>query len=148
MVPSWTTTSNPVPSLSSLPPPPPLSSGPEPVTMNESTTPSPLVDDHIVAPSSPPHMRDLIEIMVRAAPIVAPSSNGTPAIVSIHPMVTRQRDGTCPPIVMIATKHPLPASLLASHDSLPMEPTCFSTANKDPEWRNVKCIEFNALLRN
>uniref|UniRef100_A0A2N9HWG7 Reverse transcriptase Ty1/copia-type domain-containing protein n=1 Tax=Fagus sylvatica TaxID=28930 RepID=A0A2N9HWG7_FAGSY len=48
------------------------------------------------------------------------------------------------------TRYPLPKALLAATASASLlpEPTCFTTASKDPNWRNAMNVEFDALLKN
>ena len=55
-------------------------------------------------------------------------------------MITRSKNGISKPKALISTKHPLPPQ--------DIEPTCFTTANKDPKWRNAMVEEINALLKN
>uniref|UniRef100_A0A2N9GZ91 Reverse transcriptase Ty1/copia-type domain-containing protein n=1 Tax=Fagus sylvatica TaxID=28930 RepID=A0A2N9GZ91_FAGSY len=48
------------------------------------------------------------------------------------------------------TRYPLPKALIATTASAtsPPEPTCFTTASKDPNWRRAMNVEFDALLKN
>ena len=56
-------------------------------------------------------------------------------------MITRSKNGIFKPKAHIATKHPLPTDDL-------VEPSCFSQANKDPNWRDAMSQEISALLKN
>jgi hypothetical protein len=69
-----------------------------------------------------------------------------------HHMLTRSKNLIFKPKIPTdgTTRYPLPKALLAataSASSLP-EPTCFTTASKDPNWRNAMNVEFDALLKN
>nr|XP_016489332.1 PREDICTED: uncharacterized protein LOC107809250 [Nicotiana tabacum] len=71
-----------------------------------------------------------------------PSNSSTSSLPSSsHSMITRS---------MVGTHKPNPKyALLTSHlESLPIEPTCFSSAIKDHKWRDAIVEEFNALLKN
>ena len=46
----------------------------------------------------------------------------------------------------VSTRYPLPRALIASSNFV--EPSSFTQAVKDPNWRVVMAIEFDALLRN
>ncbi|CAN1840048.1 Retrovirus-related Pol polyprotein from transposon RE1 [Linum perenne] len=54
-----------------------------------------------------------------------------------HPMVTRRQTGSLKPKTYSAH----------TQDST-LEPTCFTVANKQPEWRTAMQDEFNALIHN
>ena len=56
-------------------------------------------------------------------------------------MITRGKDEVFKPKVLLATKHPL-------HYSDIPEPTSFSEANKDLNWRNAVCQEITVPHRN
>ena len=59
-------------------------------------------------------------------------SQGPAAVTSMHPMVTRIKDGTSKPKLFSATRHPI---LAMSAITSATEPTCFSIAVKSPEWQ-------------
>uniref|UniRef100_A0A2N9J2H1 Reverse transcriptase Ty1/copia-type domain-containing protein n=1 Tax=Fagus sylvatica TaxID=28930 RepID=A0A2N9J2H1_FAGSY len=44
--------------------------------------------------------------------------------------------------------YPIPRALLAAVDSAIIEPTCYTTVVKVPEWRTAMNLEFDALLKN
>jgi hypothetical protein len=67
-------------------------------------------------------------------------------------MLTRSKNNITKPNIPTdgTIRYPLPKALLAITDpisSIP-EPTCFTTASKDPQWRKAMNIEFEALLKN
>lgn len=47
-----------------------------------------------------------------------------------------------------STKYPLPQALLSYTTGDEQEPSCFTAANKLPQWRHAMVDEINALLRN
>ncbi|PKU87463.1 Retrovirus-related Pol polyprotein from transposon TNT 1-94 [Dendrobium catenatum] len=51
-----------------------------------------------------------------------------------HPMITRAKTGNLKPRILLDLSHTLQSS-----------PTCFSIANKDPNWRSAMSAEFRAL---
>ena len=56
-------------------------------------------------------------------------------------MVTRAKDGIYKPKAHLSTRYPFEC------DSK-IEPTCYSQAQKDPQWRSAMVDEFNASVRN
>uniref|UniRef100_A0A2N9FTY6 Reverse transcriptase Ty1/copia-type domain-containing protein n=1 Tax=Fagus sylvatica TaxID=28930 RepID=A0A2N9FTY6_FAGSY len=67
-------------------------------------------------------------------------------------MLTRSKNNITKPNIPTdgTVRYPLPKALLTTTDpisSIP-EPTCFTTASKDPQWRKAMNIEFEALLKN
>lgn len=117
--------------------------GPHPSTLstgslayNESSTQN--------ANRSVPAQMDSLQPSSNDLPIarVHDSSDPTPH----HHMITRSKDGTRKPKVFLSIKHPIDPIEFSSYQET--EPTCFTTANKDPKWRQAMCDEFNALLRN
>jgi hypothetical protein len=94
-----------------------------------SQTPSPLSDS---SPNPIPHLENSPQITQ-----------------SLHPMITRARNNiTKPKQPMDGTvRYPIPRALLAESSS-PIEPTCYSSAMKDPNWRKAMNVEFDALLQN
>lgn len=57
-------------------------------------------------------------------------------------MITRAKDGTFKHKILTANKYHVPI------EHVDVEPTCFSEAHKDPQWRTVICTEINALIHN
>jgi hypothetical protein len=117
-------------------PSPETSPYPSPNTATESPNPS----SSIPSPTSEP------------APPPLPSSTRIPPHTSTHPMLTRSRNNITKPNIPTdgTIRYPLPKALLATTNrisSIP-EPTCFTTASKDPQWRKAMNIEFEALLKN
>jgi hypothetical protein len=56
-------------------------------------------------------------------------------------MVTHSRAHASSHPTLLTTKHPLPSPSLA-------EPTSFTSANKQPEWREAISHELNNLVKN
>uniref|UniRef100_A0A2N9FSQ2 Uncharacterized protein n=1 Tax=Fagus sylvatica TaxID=28930 RepID=A0A2N9FSQ2_FAGSY len=69
---------------------------------------------------------------------------------SQHPMTTRSRANISKPKQMFPglIKYPLPKALLAVHETSLHEPSCFTEASKQPQWRSAMNTEFTALLNN
>uniref|UniRef100_A0A2N9ISY4 Reverse transcriptase Ty1/copia-type domain-containing protein n=1 Tax=Fagus sylvatica TaxID=28930 RepID=A0A2N9ISY4_FAGSY len=69
---------------------------------------------------------------------------------SQHPMTTRSRANISKPKQMFPglIKYPLPKALLAVHETPFHEPSCFTEASKQPQWRSAMNTEFTALLDN
>ncbi|KAF3648309.1 hypothetical protein FXO38_03290 [Capsicum annuum] len=57
-------------------------------------------------------------------------------------MVTRLKAKSSTLQANTTTKYPLPPS------NLPLEPTCFTQANKDSNWRQAMLDEYNVLIQN
>ncbi len=66
---------------------------------------------------------------------------------SHHLIVTRSKDGTRRPYVLLSTVHALPEALSVTV-IMPTKPTCYSQAIRYPEWRATMVVEFDALIRN
>uniref|UniRef100_A0A2N9HU77 Reverse transcriptase Ty1/copia-type domain-containing protein n=1 Tax=Fagus sylvatica TaxID=28930 RepID=A0A2N9HU77_FAGSY len=69
---------------------------------------------------------------------------------SHHPMTTRSRANISKPKQMFPglIKYPLPKALLAVQEPSLHEPSCFTEASKQPQWRSAMNTEFTALLNN
>ena len=76
------------------------------------------------------------------------SDRATPT--SQHPMITRSRANVNKPKQMFPglIKYPLPKAFMAVNESLLHEPSCFTEASKQPQWRSTMNMEFTALLNN
>ena len=61
-------------------------------------------------------------------------------------MKTQLKFGIIQPRALLSTKHPLPTALMVCNK--PIEPTCFTEANKHPKWRHAMSDEYNALKCN
>ena len=94
-------------------------------------------------------------------PPSSPNSTATSAVpnppspplglpVPSHPMVTRSKAHITKPKVFHdgTVRYPLPHALLTESDQSPLEPTCYTIAMKDPQWRAAMNSEFDALLKN
>jgi hypothetical protein len=122
-------------------------------------TPVPIVvppavqDPHSPLPSAPlsaPQV-DTSPSIESSNPIISPLPEASSALIPSHSMVTRSKTGTLrsrsfPDYTsFFSTKHPVCA---LSSVSIPIEPTCYSQAEKSPEWRAAMGDEFDALLDN
>jgi hypothetical protein len=69
---------------------------------------------------------------------------------SHHPMTTRSRANISKPKQMFPglIKYPLPKALLTVHEPSLHEPSCFTEASKQPQWRFAMNTEFTTLLNN
>jgi hypothetical protein len=67
-----------------------------------------------------------------------------------HPMITRAKNHISKPKMFHdgTTRHPIAHALIAAGDFSITEPTCFSQAVTDPNWRKAMNSEFDALLKN
>ncbi|XP_062160269.1 uncharacterized mitochondrial protein AtMg00820-like isoform X2 [Alnus glutinosa] len=63
-------------------------------------------------------------------------------------MVTRAKNNIFKPKVFNDGSHTHPHALITTDDLTVTEPTCFSQANTDPNWRQAMNSEFDALLKN
>jgi hypothetical protein len=115
--------------------------------------PSALQDPNSPLPSSPssfPHL-DISPPLRSIDLIIPPLSVAFPAPLSSHSMVTRSKTGTLRSrsfpnyTSFFSTKHLLCA---LSSISLPLEPTCYSHAEKSPKWCAAMGDEFDDLLAN
>uniref|UniRef100_A0A2N9FCJ0 Reverse transcriptase Ty1/copia-type domain-containing protein n=1 Tax=Fagus sylvatica TaxID=28930 RepID=A0A2N9FCJ0_FAGSY len=119
--------------------------------MPQQTSPSPLSPTENLIPSSPiTHPTPSPEPPL-SSPII-PDNPILPPPPSHHHMQTHSKHNiTKPKIPTDGTiRYPLPKALLATttETSLHPEPTCFTTAFKNPQWRKAMNIEFDALLKN
>lgn len=65
--------------------------------------------------------------------------------VNTHSIITRAKDGIIKKKILITTKYPLPKGLTTSLEN--SEPTSFTEAHKQVEWRHAMDHEFNTLQR-
>ena len=131
-------------------------------TQATTSTPSapsaqPILTNHLLPPSQEPGLLSTPIPPPPLQPILQPTSQTPPpttsppnlfepnphhplTTTSVHPMITCSKNGISKPKALISTKHPLPPQ--------DIEPTCFTTTNKDPKGRNTMVEEINALLKN
>jgi histone deacetylase 1/2 len=95
---------------------------------NNSPTPSPATSTNISHDIDSPNNNDSIP------------SPPPPPHHPLHPMKTRAKDGISKPNPKYA--------LLTTTSSIPSEPSSFTQAIKNPQWKNAMADEFNALLTN
>ena len=85
-------------------------------------------------------------------PLISPPSTTSTQDQSSHPMTTRSRNHISKPKSFTdgTMKYPLPHALLADgiDVNISAEPTCYTSAMKDPKWRAIMNLEFDALLKN
>jgi hypothetical protein len=69
---------------------------------------------------------------------------------SQHPMITRSRVNISKPKQLFPglIKYPLPKALMVVHETLLHEPSCFTEASKQPQWRSAMNTEFTTLLND
>ena len=60
-------------------------------------------------------------------------------------MITRSKDGTCRPRVFYSSQYSV-MGLFDAHT--PLEPSCFTQADKDPRWWLAMADEYNVLISN
>lgn len=104
---------------------------------------------------SPPHISSPPESSSSSVPVPSssttsaqlPSIHPNPSLNS-HPMVTRAKNNIFKPKVFNDGSHTHPYALITMGDLTVTEPTCFSQANTDSNWRQAMNSEFDALLKN
>lgn len=108
--------------------------------------PSPPIPSPIL--SSAPHSASSSSIL--AAPSIQIPPLNPSASASIHPMITHARNNISKPKNPTdgTVRYPLPRALLAKASPSEVEPTCYSAAIKDANWRSAMNLEFDALLKN
>ncbi|XP_070665264.1 uncharacterized protein [Malus domestica] len=87
--------------------------------------PLPTPDSHSHPSTSTPHVN------------IEPANTTSHTVPSTHPMITRGQQG-------IRKPNPIYACITNVTNTL-VEPTCFSQANKSPQWRQAMADEFNTL---
>uniref|UniRef100_A0A2N9ESZ2 Reverse transcriptase Ty1/copia-type domain-containing protein n=1 Tax=Fagus sylvatica TaxID=28930 RepID=A0A2N9ESZ2_FAGSY len=86
-----------------------------------------------------------------ASPSPIPSTEIPNPPLPNHPMVTRSKNHISKPKHPTdgTIRYPLPRALVAAAmDTAITEPTCFTSASKNPKWRQAMNSEFDALLKN
>lgn len=80
----------------------------------------------------------------------SPPSTTDTQISSVHPMITRSKNNIQKPkhLPKDMIRYPIPRALFTESSQQPTEPTCYTTAIKDPLWRQAMNVEFDALLKN
>ena len=85
-------------------------------------------------------------------PLINQPSNASPQDPSSHPMTTRSKNHISKPKSFTdgTVRYPLPCALLVDgvDVNISAEPTCYTSAMKDPKWRAAMNLEFDALLKN
>lgn len=119
------------------------------IVPNPQTEPASL---HASSPSpsdsvpSPQHA-DFTEI-IPATQNFAPAAQAPPS----HPMLARSKNHITKPKNFTdgIVRYPLPSALFADGVGVASltEPTCYTSAMKDPHWRAAMNLEFDALLKN
>lgn len=132
---SITAAASPTPSSISSVPSLPSSSSHSPACHSAPSDLSPSSVPPITLPVDLPVATNTPIVPINSQPLAARTTTFVP-----HHMVTRRTAKSQLPQAHIATKYPLPPS------TLPSEPTCFTQANKDPQWRKAMQEEYNALL--
>jgi hypothetical protein len=69
---------------------------------------------------------------------------------SSHPMVTRAKNNIIKlrQLTNGTVRYPIPRALLIESTTQDLEHTCCTSTMKDPHWRHVMNVEFDALLKN
>uniref|UniRef100_A0A2N9FEJ6 Reverse transcriptase Ty1/copia-type domain-containing protein n=1 Tax=Fagus sylvatica TaxID=28930 RepID=A0A2N9FEJ6_FAGSY len=136
-------------------------------TPNQPIQPNPAQTQHIlpnpaqtpslnILPNSPP---SLLDSLSTEPPENSSTSQEIPSITAnppppppTHPMKTRSHHQIYKPKTHTdgTIRYPIPKAFLAEtiNDSDPPEPTCYTSASKNPHWRRAMNIEFDALLKN
>jgi hypothetical protein len=99
------------------------------------------------ATSNTPHSPSSSPLLSPMHPSVAasPTSSHTP-----HHMITRAKNNITKPKKFHdgIIRYPLPKALIAESTPQDIEPTCYTLAMKDQNWRQAMNVEFDALLKN
>ena len=98
-----------------------------PTPASHTILPSSTPDSHSHPPTPTTHVN------------IEPANTTSHTVPSTHPMITRGQQG-------IRKPNPRYACITTVTNTL-VEPTCFSQANKSPQWRQAMADEFNALQR-
>jgi hypothetical protein len=111
---------------------------------NTAPTP-PLAHPIVTQPVDP-----LATLNTNTSTSVAPHTTSQNISNNTHSMTTRAKHGIVKPKIPIdgTTKYPLPHALLTEANLDLVEPTCYSSAIKHPQWRKAMNCEFDALLHN
>ncbi|KAM1900185.1 hypothetical protein ACFX14_029161 [Malus domestica] len=124
------------PSLPYRPQSPPIPPNPTPPPLPSTVTPTPTPPLILPIPT-PPISTPLAP--TNASHIPSTSSSSQRILPPTHSMTTRAKDGIHKPNPKYA--------FTSTVTNLVLEPTCFTQANKSPEWRQAMAEEFTALLR-
>ncbi|KAL5713883.1 Beta-galactosidase 8 [Ranunculus cassubicifolius] len=124
------------------------------------TTETPLPQPINTSPPTPLHITTSPPVPTSPSPNVTTSEPQhpppTPTVITPTPAVpvfvpnivhTRSKSGIQKRRVFAASKYPLPSALSPPSSSQIDTPTCFTTANMDPQWRQAMADEFTALLK-
>jgi hypothetical protein len=118
---------------------------------NSAPTPNPTLSptlspnhtfDHLEAPSS---FESVEHLETQSA-----ANHVEPPVPSHHPMITRSKNNISKPKQLNdgTVKYPISHALLATVLPEISEPTCYTMAVKDENWRKAMNLEFDALLKN
>jgi hypothetical protein len=126
----------------SFPTPPPAH--PHPNILH--STPSPILSSPPESSISPIPLSPSSKHSVPPSPLLS-HPNPPP---NSHPMLTRAKNNIFKPKVFNdgTSHHPIAHALTATSDLSITEPTCFSQASTDSNWRQAMNSEFDALLKN
>jgi hypothetical protein len=109
----------------------------------------------IPAPTTSIQVSSPISSPIKLSPSTSPTSTPSPSShpdppVSTHPMVTRAMNNIIKVRQLIdgTVRYPVPHALLVESTTKDLEPTCYTSAMKDPNWRRAMNVEFDSLLQN
>lgn len=113
-----------------------------------STTPTITTHDVRVSSSSPLNNTTSPNSLPSIDPPIPPVSSAPTTAPSLHPMQTRLQNNILCPKQYTDGIVPYSGQALTRNAPTPVEPTCFTTTNKDTAWQRAMNEEFDALLRN
>ena len=127
-----------------------------PVQAQEPKSP---INSHVSAQNPNPISLSLASSPSKTAtPLLSVNRNSSPSPSQTHhqnpthPMTTRSKNNITQPKHFIdgTVRYPIPKALIAeAHlDPNTVEPTRFTIANKNPHWRHVMNLKFDALMQN
>jgi hypothetical protein len=110
------------------------------------TAPTPLIAHPMVTQAVDP----LATLDTNTSTSIGPHDTSQNIPNNTHSMTTRAKYSIVKPKIPTdgTTKYPLPHSLLTKANLDLVEPTCYSSTIKHPQWRKAMNCEFDALLQN